>query len=68
MENVKKCLKEYLGDNFQIKDVDDDLELTPVAGSIYGMYLQDIVDVVRAFKKTMYITAELKKGIYIRIY
>ena len=68
MENVKKCLKEHLGDNFQIKNVDNDLELTPVADSIYGTYLQDIVDVVRVFKKSMYIGAELKQGVYIRIF
>lgn len=68
MENVKKCLEEHLGNNFQIKDVDGDLELTPKADSIYGIYLQSIVDVVSVFKKSMYIDAELKKGIYIRIF
>ncbi len=68
MENVKKCLEEHLGDDFQIKNVDDDLVLTPKANSIYGIFLQDIVDVVRVFKKSMYIGAELKQGIYIRIY
>ena len=68
MENVKKCLEKHLGNDFQIKDVDNDLELTPKADSIYGIYLQRIVDVVSVFKKNMYIGVELKKGIYIRIY
>lgn len=68
MENVKKCLEEKIGDNFQIKNVGKDLELTPNANSIYGTYLQDIVDVVRVFRKSMYIGAEIKQGVYIRIY
>ena len=68
MEELKKCLEMHLGDNFKFKMVGKDLELTPEANSIYGIYLHDIVDVVRAFKKSMYIGAEIKQGIYIRIY
>lgn len=68
MKNVKKCLEKSLGNEFQIKNVGDDLELTPNANSIYGIYLQGIVDVIRVFKKNMYIGAEIKKGIYIRIF
>ena len=68
MENVKKCLEMHLGDNFKFKMESKDLVLIPEASSIYGIYLHDIVDVVRAFKKCMYISAEIKQGIYIRIY
>ena len=68
MEELKKCLEMHLGDNFKFKMVGKDLELTPEVSSIYGIYLYDIVNVVRAFKKSMYIGAEINQGIYIRIY
>lgn len=69
MENVKKCLEELLGDEFNFQMVGDDLELTSAKhNSIFGIDIKHIVDVIRVYRKNMYIDAEIKKGVYIRIY
>ena len=69
MEEVKKRLEELLGDEFNFQMVGDDLELTPAKQSyIFSVYIKHIVDVIRVYRKNMYIDAEIKKGVYIRIY
>lgn len=68
MENLIKFLGEQLGNEFVIAREDDTLTLEPTRSFISGVFLDQIGPICRAFKKGYFIDAEIKKGLFIRIY
>jgi hypothetical protein len=68
MENLIKCLGEQLGNEFVIAREDDTLTLEPTRSFISGVFLDQITSICKTFKRGYFVDAEIKKGLFIRIY
>jgi hypothetical protein len=68
MENLVKCLGEQLGNEFVIAREDDTLTLEPTRSFISGVFLDQITSICKTFKRGYFVDAEIKKGLFIRIY
>lgn len=68
MENLIKCLGEQLGNEFVIAREKDTLTLEPTRSFISGVFLDQITSICKTFKRGYFVDAEIKKGLFIRIY
>jgi hypothetical protein len=68
MENLIKCLGEQLGNEFVIAREDDTLTLEPTRSFISGVFLDQITSICKTFKRGYFVDAEIKRGLFIRIY
>lgn len=68
MDAIKKWLEDNYSEQFVITKKNKDLELDPKDDILYGCYLKEICKAIEVFGKSMFIKAELKRGIYIVIW
>ena len=68
MEKIKECLNGFFKEDLIVKENANDLEIVPANGLFTRLDIEYIVATCKSFGKNFYVSAEIKKGVYIKIY
>ena len=70
MEKIKDCLNGFFKEEFVIKgDANNlELEIVPASGLFTWLDIDYVASACKSFGKKFYVGAEIKKGVYIKIY
>jgi hypothetical protein len=68
MKKIKDCLNGFFKEDFIVKENANDLEIVPANGLFTWLDIDYVASACKSFGKKFYVSAEIKKGVYIKIY